>query len=89
MLPDCSRFREEGLFVLCPFKYFTATEAGSAKTANADTIMQSSRGEVMAWSRSAVRGGANAQTQVNLTLAELLSPPQDNRNLTPGILQAL
>lgn len=81
--------------MLCPFKYFTATEAGSAKTSDADTIVQSSRSEAMAERRSAVRGGANAQTQVSLTLTELLPPPtppthtQDNRNLAPGILQAL
>lgn len=48
MFPGCSRLDEEGLLVLYPFKYFTATEAGSAKTTNADTIVQSPRGEAVA-----------------------------------------
>lgn len=50
--------------MLCPFKHFIATEAGSAT--NAATAVGSSRGWVMAYSQSSVRDGAEAQTQGNL-----------------------
>lgn len=65
--------------MLCPFKHFIATEAGSASnasttnaatpnaaTTNAATAVRSSRGWVTAYSQSSVRDGAEAQTQGNL-----------------------